>query len=280
MKTISENLCFGGVQKVCEFDSSTTKTLMRFAVYAPPQADKTALPVVWWLSGLTCSEQNFITKAGAQRCAAEKGVWIIAPDTSPRGAGIDGEDDAYDFGTGAGFYVDATAAPWHNHYRMYSHITDELPRLLAEHFPRMDLSRQSIMGHSMGGHGALIIALKNRGRFKSVSAFAPICHPSGCDWGRRALRGYLGDDEKHWRQWDATTLIEDGHACAPLLVEQGAADEFLSGGQLQPEALESACKARNQPLTINYQAGYDHSYYFIASFIGRHIAYHAEALNL
>lgn len=278
MKTISENLCFGGVQGVYEHASAATKTPMRFAVYAPPQAESQKVPVVWWLSGLTCSEQNFINKAGAQRYAAEHGVLLVAPDTSPRGAGIAGEDEAYDFGSGAGFYVDATAAPWQANYQMYSYIVKELPEVLAANFPAADMSRQGIMGHSMGGHGALLIALKNPARYLSVSAFAPICNPSNCEWGQKALRGYLGGDKKIWRQWDAAALIEDGHSAPPLLVEQGAADEFLHGGQLRPEALAAACAAKNQPLTLRRQAGYDHSYYFIASFIGEHIHHHARAL--
>ncbi|MBE8158940.1 MAG: S-formylglutathione hydrolase [Betaproteobacteria bacterium] len=237
MKTISENRCFGGLQGVYEHDSAATKTPMRFAVFAPPAAKK--CPVVWWLSGLTCTEQNFIAKSGAQRVAAKYGVFLIAPDTSPRGAGISGEDDAYDFGAGAGFYLNAEVAPWDKNYRMYSYIAEELPEFLAANFAAADFSRQSIMGHSMGGHGALIIALKNPGRFLSVSAFAPICNPSGCDWGRKALRGYLGEDEKLWRQWDAVALLEDGKTAPPLLIDQGAGDEFLSGGQLRPEALYS-----------------------------------------
>ncbi|MGI9307406.1 MAG: S-formylglutathione hydrolase [Gammaproteobacteria bacterium] len=278
MKIISENKCFGGVQGVYEHASAETKTPMRFGVFAPPAAAENA-PVVWWLSGLTCTEQNFIAKSGAQRAAAECGVFVIAPDTSPRGAGVAGEDDAYDFGTGAGFYVDAQTAPWNENYRMYSYIAKELPAVVAANFPAADLSRQSIFGHSMGGHGALIIALKNPGRFASVSAFAPICNPSGCEWGRKALRGYLGEDEKIWRQWDAAALVEDGHSAPPLLVDQGADDEFLSGGQLRPEALEKACAAQKQPLTLRRQPGYDHSYYFIATFIGEHIAHHAKALR-
>ena len=284
MKTISENRCFGGVQGVYEHESAETKTPMRFAVYTPPQAmplpaplSRIPAPVLWWLSGLTCTEQNFITKSGMQRYAAECGVVVIAPDTSPRGAGILYEDDKYDFGTGAGFYVDAAVAPWSRNYRMYSYIAEELPRVVSENFPAADMSRQGIAGHSMGGHGALIVALKNPGRFRSVSAFAPICNPSGCEWGRRALRGYLGEDEKKWREWDAVSLIEDGASCPPILAEQGESDEFLSGGQLRPEALEKACAAKNQPLNLRRHAGCDHSYYFIASFIGEHIAHHAAA---
>lgn len=277
MKTISENKCCGGVQGVYEHDSAQTQTPMRFAVFAPPAAQK--CPVLWWLSGLTCTEQNFITKSGAQQFAAQHGVFLVAPDTSPRGAGVPGEDDSYDFGTGAGFYLNAQIPPWNQNYRMYSYVAEELPAFIAENFPAADLSRQSIFGHSMGGHGALVIALKNPGRFLSVSAFAPICNPSGCDWGRKALRGYLGENQTEWRKWDAAALVEDGKTAPPLFIDQGADDEFLSGGQLRPDALETACAAKKQPLTMRRQPGYDHSYYFIASFIGEHIAHHAAALR-
>ena len=277
MKTISSNYCFGGTQHVCEHESAQTGTPMRFAVYAPPT--QSPAPVVWWLSGLTCTEQNFINKSGAQRYAAEHGVCIVAPDTSPRGAGVAGEDDSYDFGTGAGFYVDAAVPPWDKNYRMFSYICDELPQVVGANFTAADMSRQSIMGHSMGGHGALILALKTPGRFAAVSAFAPICNPASCAWGQKALRGYLGDNADVWRQWDAVALIEDGHSCAPIWAEQGGDDEFLSGGQLRPQALEAACQKNGQPLVLNTQVGYDHSYYFIASFIGEHIAQHANALK-
>ena len=279
MKTISENICFGGVQGVYEHESAATGTAMRFGVYAPPQAKTAAAPVVWWLSGLTCTEQNFITKAGAQRAAAEAGVFLVAPDTSPRGAGIPGEDDAYDFGSGAGFYVNATEKPWDKNYQMFSYVSDELPRIVADNFSRADIARQSIMGHSMGGHGALIVALKNPGRYRSVSAFAPICNPSGCPWGQKALRGYLGGDEKVWRQWDAAALIEDGASCPQPLIDQGGADEFLQGGQLRPDALQAACEKKNHPLRYRLQEGYDHSFYFIATFVGEHVAHHAAALQ-
>ena len=277
VKTISQNLCFGGVQGVYECFSPATNATMRFAVFAPPQTKNA--PVVWWLSGLTCSEQNFITKSGAQRYAAEEGVFIVAPDTSPRDTGIPGENDSYDFGSGAGFYVNATEAPWNAHYQMFSHVVEELPNVVGGLFPDADMSRQSIMGHSMGGHGALIVALKTPGRFQAVSAFSPICNLSGCEWGQRALRLYLGDNAESWRQWDATTLIEDGHSCPLIVAEQGEADEFLSGGQLRPQALEAVCAEKNQPLDFRYRAGYDHSYYFIAGFIGEQIARHAAVLR-
>ncbi|MGI9298120.1 MAG: S-formylglutathione hydrolase [Gammaproteobacteria bacterium] len=284
MKTISENRCFGGIQGVYEHHSAETKTPMRFAVYTPPQAmpipaplSRKSAPVLWWLSGLTCTEQNFIAKSGMQRYAAEYGFFVVAPDTSPRGAGVPGEDDSYDFGTGAGFYVDAKVAPWDANYRMFSYIRDELPGVFSAAFSAADMSRQCVAGHSMGGHGALIVALKTPGRFRSVSAFAPICNPSGCEWGRRALRGYLGENESEWREWDAAALIEDGHSCPPILVDQGADDEFLSGGQLRPDALEEVCARKDQKLVLRRRAGYDHSYYCIASFIGEHFAHHAAA---
>ncbi len=278
LNTISENICFGGTQGVYEHHSDVTNTPMRFAVFVPQQLSEKPLPVIWWLSGLTCNEQNFITKAGAQQFAAQHGVIIVAPDTSPRGAGIQGEDDAYDFGTGAGFYVDATVTPWSHNYNMFSYISNELPDVIADNFTAANLNKQSIMGHSMGGHGALIIALKNPGRFASVSAFAPICNPADCAWGQKALSGYLGQDSAVWRQWDAANLIADGAKCPALLIDQGAADEFLHGGQLRPEALEAACEATNHPLTLRRQDGYDHSFYFIASFVGEHIAHHTKAL--
>ena len=250
---------------------------MRFSVYVPPQAasgDK--VPLIWWLSGLTSTEENFTFKGGHQRHAAEHGVIIVAPDTSPRGAGIAGEDDSYDFGTGAGFYVDATVLPWANHYRMFSYISEELPALVGEHFPA-DMTRQGMTGFSMGGHGALLLALKDPRRYRSVSAFAPICHLSTCNWGKKALAGYLGDNPEDWREWDVVELIKSGKTCAPLLVDQGTEDEFLAN-ELLPQSLQEACDKTDQPLTLRMQAGYNHSYYFVASFIAEHIAHHAKAL--
>ena len=276
METINTNRSFGGTQGVYRHESEIVGTPMRFGVYVPPLTIDQA-PVLWWLSGLTCTEENFIAKAGAQRYAAEHGLILVAPDTSPRGAGIDGEDEAYDFGTGAGFYVDATVSPWRKHYQMFSYLRDELPHLIGANFPA-DMERQGILGHSMGGHGALIMALKNPGRFSSVSAFAPICNPSSCPWGQKALRGYLGEDAAVWRQWDAAALLADGARCPPLLIDQGADDEFLGGGQLRPDVLQTVAQQVGQPLTLRMQAGYDHSYFFIASFIGEHLAYHAQAL--
>jgi S-formylglutathione hydrolase len=250
---------------------------MRFAAYVPPQAAQGPVPVLWYLSGLTCTEENFTVKAGAQRVAAEVGVMLIAPDTSPRGDGVPGDPHgSYDFGLSAGFYVDATVAPYAANYRMRSYIETELPALVAEALPA-EMQRQSIMGHSMGGHGAITIALRNPGRFRSVSAFAPIASPINCPWGQKALAGYIGSDQATWRAYDSCALIEDGHRLPELLVDQGLADNFLAS-QLKPELLESACAAAGVPLMLRRQEGYDHSYYFIASFIADHVRYHARAL--
>ncbi len=278
VETISENRCFGGVQGVYRHDSTETGTPMRFSVYRPPAASAGPVPVLWYLSGLTCTEENFTVKAGAQRYAAEHGLMLVAPDTSPRGAGIDGEDDAYDFGSGAGFYVDATEAPWSKHYRMYSYVTGELPALVFEHFPG-DAARQGITGHSMGGHGALTLALKNPDTYRSVSAFAPICAPSRCPWGEKALGGYLGTDRDAWQAHDANALVAGGaRVPGTILVDQGEADDFLER-ELNPALFASTCQAAGQALNLRMQPGYDHSYYFIASFIGDHVAFHAEALH-
>lgn len=279
METMAKSRCFGGWQLIMRHHSAETKTPMRFALYLPPDVESAGekAPVIWWLSGLTCTEENFTVKAGAQKYAAENGVIIIAPDTSPRGAGIDGEDESYDFGTGAGFYVDALVPPWDNNYRMFSYITGELPEVVAANFPQADMRRQSIMGHSMGGHGALILALKTPGRYRAVSAFAPICNPSECAWGQKALSGYLGDDKSEWQKWDAAALIKAGAKCPPIVVEQGEEDEFLP--QLMPDALQAACEAAGQPLTLNRREGYDHSYYFIATFLPAQITRHAKILH-
>ena len=276
LKTVSENKCFGGQQGVYAHASSETGTEMRFSLFLPGDAAG-PVPLLTWLSGLTCTEENFTVKAGAQRYAAEQGVAVLAPDTSPRGTDLPGEHDAYDFGSGAGFYVDATEAPWSDHYRMYGYVTRELPALVGEHFP-VDLARQGLFGHSMGGHGALTIALKNPETYRSVSAFAPIVSPMNCPWGEKALTGYLGADRAPWRRYDACALIEDGARLEHILVDQGEADNFLAE-QLKPELLEAACAAAEIPLTLNRRPGYDHSYFFIASFIGEHIAYHAERLK-
>lgn len=276
LKTVSENKCFGGWQGVYAHASSETGTEMRFSLFLPGDAAG-PVPLLTWLSGLTCTEENFTVKAGAQRYAAEQGVAVLTPDTSPRGTDLPGEHDAYDFGSGAGFYVDATEAPWSDHYRMYSHVTRELPALVGEHFP-VDLARQGLFGHSMGGHGALTIALKNPETYRSVSAFAPIVSPMNCPWGEKALTGYLGADRAPWRRYDACALIEDGARLEHILVDQGEADGFLAE-QLKPELLEAVCDGAGVPLTLNRRPGYDHSYFFIASFIGEHIAYHAERLK-
>lgn len=274
MRRIQSHACFNGRQEVWEHASATLDCPMRFAVYLPPQAARRACPVLYWLSGLTCNEQNFITKAGAQRGAAEHGLVLVAPDTSPRGAGVpDSGDD--DLGQGAGFYLDATQPPWAAHYRMHDYVTSELPDLVEARFPVTDA--RAIGGHSMGGHGALVIALKHPGRYRSVSAFAPIVAPSRVPWGEKAFATYLGADRAAWKAWDACELIADAPERLPLLVDQGGADPFLAT-QLHPEWLREACVHAGHPLDLRMHAGYDHSYYFIATFIAGHLAHHAAAL--
>ncbi|MGI9316657.1 MAG: S-formylglutathione hydrolase [bacterium] len=277
MEKLSEQRCFGGVQGVYRHQSDQTNTPMQFAVFSPPQAELGEVPVLWYLSGLTCTEENFTIKAGAQRYAAERGIMLIAPDTSPRGAGIPGEDEDYDFGSGAGFYLDATVEPWSAHYRMYSYITAELPELVFENFSG-DRTRQGICGHSMGGHGALTIGLKHPEIYSSISAFSPICAPIPCPWGQKALTGYLGESQSQWQHYDTCALIAAGGRSGEILVDQGQADDFIDS-QLMPQKLQQVCEESNQPLTLRRQPGYDHSYYFIASFIGEHIAFHAERLK-
>ena len=277
MEIINEHRCHGGVQGFYRHESQTTKTSMQFSVFVPLAAAGGKFPALWFLSGLTCTEENFTIKSGAQRYAEKFGVIVVAPDTSPRGAGIDGEDDDYDFGTGAGFYLDATAHPWDRNYKMYTYITQELQQLVKENFP-IDASRQGITGHSMGGHGALTIGLKNPDVYRSISAFSPICSPTQCPWGRKALSGYLGADQAAWRQYDSVELIRDGYSSGEILVDQGDSDGFLAE-QLKPELLSSACADAGQPLQMRMQEGYDHSYYFIASFIEEHIAFHASRLT-
>jgi S-formylglutathione hydrolase len=278
MELVAENQAFDGRQLRYRHRSEALGCDMHFSVYLPPAAKSQRVPLLYWLSGLTCTDENFVQKAGAQRGAAEHGLAIVAPDTSPRGEGVpDDPDGAYDFGLGAGFYVNATEAPWATHYRMYDYCTEELPALIAEEFP-VDVSRQGIFGHSMGGHGAITIALKNRGRFRSVSAFAPIASPMNCPWGEKALAGYLGPDRQTWRQYDSSALIEDGATLVPLRVDQGTADDFLTE-QLRPELLVAACEARKFPLIFHEHPGYDHSYFFIATFIDAHLAFHAEHLT-
>jgi len=250
---------------------------MVFGAYLPPQAEERPVPLLWWLSGLTCTDENFMQKAGAQRLAAELGLAIVCPDTSPRGTDLPGEHDSYDFGSGAGFYVNATQPPWSAHYRMYDYVTQELPAIVARHLPVSEA--QSVSGHSMGGHGALVCALKNPGKYRSVSAFAPICNPSNCPWGVKAFGAYLGDDRNAWAEWDASLLVPSARERLPLLIDQGSDDDFL-GEQLRPGALEQACIATHHPLELRMREGYDHSYYFVASFIDDHLRHHAEALGL
>ncbi|MBA4503688.1 S-formylglutathione hydrolase [Marinobacterium marinum] len=272
---IASNKCFDGWLKRYKHVSTATGTEMVFAIYLPPQAQVQPVPVVYWLSGLTCTDENFMQKAGAQRIAAELGIAIVAPDTSPRGTDLPGEHDSYDFGSGAGFYINATEAPWADHYRMYDYVTEELPTLIEQHFPVTD--KRAISGHSMGGHGALICALKNPGRYASVSAFAPINNPSQCPWGEKAFTGYLGTDPEAWKDWDTCALIAKADSKIPILVDQGGADDFLTE-QLRPEALQVACTSAGHPLELRLQPGYDHSYFFIASFIEDHLRYHARVL--
>jgi S-formylglutathione hydrolase len=279
IETVSTSKAFGGTQGVYRHASSATRTDMTFSVYVPPQAEAGAkLPVVWYLSGLTCTHANVTDKGEYRRACAELGLIFVAPDTSPRGEGVpDDPEGAYDFGLGAGFYVDATEAPFAANYRMYSYVTEELPALIAENFPA-DMGAQAITGHSMGGHGALTIGLRNPDRYRSVSAFAPIAAPSRCAWGEKALGGYLGRDRATWRAHDATALIEDGARVPAILVDQGGADNFLEG-QLKPELLAEACKAAGVPLTLRMQDGYDHSYYFVSTFLADHLRWHAERLG-
>ena len=273
----STNRAFGGVQGVYEHASAATGTPMTFSVFVPPHDPGARLPVLWYLSGLTCTHANVTEKGEFRRACAEHGIIFIAPDTSPRGDDVP-DDDAYDFGKGAGFYVDATEAPWAANFRMRSYIEDELPALIAAEFPMADMTRQGITGHSMGGHGALTIALRNPDRFRSVSAFAPIVSPLHCPWGEKALGGYLGDDHAAWRPYDACALIDDGARVGEILVDQGDADQFLAE-QLKPELLADACHRAGIDLTLRLQPGYDHSYYFISTFMADHIAWHAARLG-
>jgi S-formylglutathione hydrolase len=278
METVSTNTAHGGVQGVYRHASKETGTEMTFSVFVPPHADGAKLPVVWYLSGLTCTHANVTEKGEYRRICAELGLIFVAPDTSPRGDGVpDDAEGAYDFGLGAGFYVDATQAPFAENYRMWSYVTEELPALVAAEFPA-DMARQSILGHSMGGHGALTIGLTHPDRYKAVSAFAPIVAPGQVPWGHKALPLYLGDDKAAWRKHDAVALIEDGARVKDLLVDQGEADNFLAE-QLKPELLEKACADAGIALTLRRQPGYDHSYYFISSFMEDHLRWHAERLG-
>lgn len=274
IRVVSESRCFGGMQRTYEHDSACCASRMRFAVFLPPDADRA--PALYWLSGLTCTEENFVVKAGAQRLAAELGMALIVPDTSPRGVGIPGEDDQIDIGSGAGFYVNATQPPWAAHYRMYDYAATELVQLVNAHLP-VDPARKSISGHSMGGHGALLVGVRRADDYRSVSAFAPICAASRSDWGRNALARYLGADESAWREYDVSETIRRQPSAHTLLVDQGGADPFLH--HLRPGDLKAACAASGQPLDYRERPGYDHSYFFVSSFMERHLRFHAQALR-
>jgi S-formylglutathione hydrolase len=273
---VSKHACFSGTVGFYRHPSFTCNGEMKFAVYEPPQAQTESVPVLYFLSGLTSTEENFIAKAGAQQFAAKYGLMLVAPDTSPRNTGIPGEDTDWDFGTGAGFYVDATEEPWQAHYRMYSYVTRELPALIAEHFP-VKQGRQGIFGHSMGGHGALVCALRNPELYASVSAFSPIAAPMRCPWGQKAFSNYLGLDRESWQTYDASELILKSPFAQPILIDQGTADSFLET-QLMPEIFEQNCAQVGQPLTLRRQEGYDHGYYFISTFVEDHLRHHAQIL--
>ncbi len=277
VRTLAEHASFGGVQGFYAHPSRACDAEMRFAVYRPPQAAAGPVPVLWYLAGLTCTEETFPIKAGAQRLAAELGLMLVAPDTSPR-VRLPGDDADWDFGLAAGFYLDATREPWSRHYRMYSWITDELPGVLAARFPAA-ADRQGIFGHSMGGHGALVCALRNPQRYRSVSAFAPIAAPSHCAWGRKAFSGYRGDDQQAWAAYDASALAAQQRFPTPILVDQGTADKFLADGQLLPERFAEACRGAGTELRLRMHEGYDHGYWFIQSFIEDHLRHHAALLR-
>ncbi|KAE9632331.1 S-formylglutathione hydrolase [Parasedimentitalea maritima] len=274
METLSENRAFGGTQGVYKHASTSTQCDMTFGLFLPEEARDGPVPVLWYLSGLTCTHDNAMTKAGAQTWAAEQGIALVFPDTSPRGEGV-ADDDAYDLGQGAGFYVNATQAPWAPHFKMWDYLAEELPALLGEKFA-IDLDRQAITGHSMGGHGALTLAMGLPGRFRSVSAFAPICNPSASDWGRKQLTAYLGEDEAAWAPHDATLMMRETGFDGPVLIDTGTSDQFID--LLQPEALAQAIAEKRQEATLRLQPGYDHSYFFVSSFMEEHIAFHADAL--
>ena len=278
MQTVSTNKSHGGIQGVYKHASHETKTDMTFSVYVPPHKDGAKLPVVWYLSGLTCTHANVTEKGEFRKACSDLGLIFVAPDTSPRGADVPGDPaNAYDFGLGAGFYVDATESPFAKNYRMWSYVTEELPKLVAEHFP-VDAARQSILGHSMGGHGALTVALRNPNRYRAASAFAPIVAPSQVPWGNKALGGYLGTNKAAWRKHDTVALIEDGAKFSGFLVDYGDADQFLTE-QLRPDLLQAACEKAGIPLTLRRQSGYDHSYYFISTFMADHLRWHAQRLK-
>jgi len=277
IETRSSHACFGGTVGFFTHQSVETKTPMNFSVFTPPQAKDGKVPGLVYLAGLTCTEETFMIKAGAQQLAAELGLALICPDTSPRGAGIEGEDESWDFGTAAGFYLDATQAPWSTNYRMYSYITQELPALLAAHYPAIDMDRLGVFGHSMGGHGALTIHLKNPDLFKTVSAFAPIAAPMRCPWGNKAFSNYLGPDQESWKAYDASELVASRGGGPAILIDQGLADGFLEQ-ELHPHHFEAACAAAGRDVTVRRHAGYDHGYYFIASFMEDHLRHHAAGL--
>ena len=277
LEVISSEPMAGGEQQYLRHFSDETGTQMTFSAFLPPQAKDGPVPVLFWLSGLTCTAENFTVKAEAQQHAADHGVLLVAPDTSPREAGIAGEEDSWDLGTGAGFYLDATEMPWIMNYRMYSYVTEELPRLVGEELPA-DMSRQGIAGHSMGGHGALMVALRHPGRFRSVSAFAPIVAPSEVPWGQKAFTAYLGEDRAAWAEWDTCALIAQASERLPLLVDQGEDDEYLVE-QLRPELLEAACASAGHPLELRRHPGHGHGYDFIKTLIGDHIRHHADAMR-
>lgn len=279
LELVSQHRCFGGWQRFYRHDSAEIGLPMRFSVFIPPQAQAGRVPVLFYLAGLTCTEETFMIKAGAQRLAAEHGLMLVAPDTSPRGAGVPDEDKDWDFGTGAGFYLDATQAPWDRNYRMYSYVVQELYGIVAADLPG-DAARTGIFGHSMGGHGALVLALRNPGLFRSVSAFAPVAAPSRCPWGQKAFENYLGDDRQAWARYDATALMAAARTPFPdgILVDQGLADAFLAQ-QLYPDAFEAACAQAGQPLQLRRHEAYDHGYYFISTFMEDHIRFHAQRLG-
>ena len=274
MEIVSENKCYDGVQGVYTHRSEACQCDMTFGLFLPQEAQHTSVPVLWYLSGLTCTHENAMVKAGAQAWAAEQGIALIFPDTSPRGEGV-ADDPAYDLGQGAGFYVNATETPWAPHFRMWDYVAEDLPRLVFENFA-LDQDRQAITGHSMGGHGALTLAMGHAGRYRSVSAFAPICNPSEADWGRKQLAAYLGSDETLWEAHDSTKMMQDAGFDGPILIDTGASDQFID--LLKPETLAQAANARRQQSTFRLQPGYDHSYFFVSTFMEDHIAFHAEAL--
>jgi len=278
METLASNRCFGGWHRRFRHQSNVLDCPMEFAVYLPPQAARGRVPALWWLSGLTCTDENFMQKAGAQKKAAELGLALICPDTSPRGTDLPGEHDDWDFGSGASFYLNASEGPWAAHYQMFDYVTEELPSLLESELPLN--GQRAVSGHSMGGHGALVCALKKPDRYRSVSAFAPICHPTRCAWGQKAFLHYLGSGPTGWDEWDAVELIRRQGNPFHLLVDQGQNDDFLEQGQLQPEALQAVCQESGGRLTLRYQADHDHSYFFIASFIDEHLDHHARHLNI